>query len=136
MYRLNFNDNTGDIHVVGNLIEYKLGELHCEGESYNELDVLCDDSFVVFLNEKFKLNIIYNHERLKLINFELIYTSYDEFYLKMDSLLGYFDKTQFSNKKIDDVKPYTEYFYNWGVISVYSDLSLNICFSVRWGKEC
>ena len=48
VYRLNFNDNTGDIHVIGNLIEYKLGELHCEGESYNELDVLCDDSFVVF----------------------------------------------------------------------------------------
>ena len=37
---------------------------------------------------------------------------------KMDSLLGYFDKTQFSNQKIDDVKPYTEYFYNWGVVSV------------------
>lgn len=48
VYRLNFNDNTGDIHVIGNLIEYKLGELHCEGGSYNELDVLCDDSFVVF----------------------------------------------------------------------------------------
>lgn len=48
MYRLNFNDNTGDIHVIGNLIEYKLEELHCEGEIYNELDVLCDDSFVVF----------------------------------------------------------------------------------------
>jgi len=48
VYRLNFNDNTGDIHVIGNLIEYNLGELHCEGESYNELDVLCDDSFVVF----------------------------------------------------------------------------------------
>ena len=82
------------------------------------------------------LNIIYIQDKLKLINFKLVYESYDEFDLKMDSLLGYFDKTQFSNKKVDDVKPYTEYFYNWGVISVYSDLSLNICFSVRWGKEC
>ncbi|MNZ54855.1 hypothetical protein D3C78_727670 [compost metagenome] len=96
---LNFNSNAGDIHVVGTLIEYKLGEFHCEGQSYSDLDVLCDDLFLVFLNEKFKLNIIYNRERLKLINFELIYTSYDEFYLKMDSLLGYFDKTQFFNKK-------------------------------------
>ena len=57
MYRLNFNSNTGDIHVIGNLIEYKLGGFHCEGESCSELDVLCDDLFVVFLNEKFKLNI-------------------------------------------------------------------------------
>lgn len=112
MYRLNFNSNTGDIHVIGNLIEYKLGGFHCEGESCSELDVLCDDLFVVFLNEKFKLNIIYNHERLKPINFELIYTSYDEFYLMVDGLLGYFDKAQFLNKKVDDVKPYTEYFYN------------------------
>ena len=73
MYRLNFNDNTGDIHVIGNLIDYRLSDFYFEGESYNELDVLCDDLFVVFLNEKFKLNIIYNHERLKPINFELIY---------------------------------------------------------------
>ncbi|QQT58362.1 hypothetical protein [Acinetobacter johnsonii] len=42
------DDNTGDIHVIGNLIEYKLGGFHCEGESYNDLDVLCDDLFVVF----------------------------------------------------------------------------------------
>jgi hypothetical protein len=30
----------------------------------------------------------------------------------VDGLLGYFDKAQFLNKKVDDVKPYTEYFYN------------------------
>ena len=136
MYRLNFNSNTGDIHVIGNLIDYRLSDFYFEGESYNELNVLYENSFVVFLNEKFKLNIIYIQDKLKLINFKLVYESYDEFDLKMESLLGYFDKTQFSNKKVDDVKPYTEYFYNWGVISVYSDLSLNICFSVRWGKEC
>jgi hypothetical protein len=54
----------------------------------------------------------------------------------MNGLVGYFDKTQFLNKKVDDVKPYTEYFYNWGVVSVYGDLSLNIYFSVRWREEC
>ena len=69
MYRLNFNGNAGDICVIGNLIYYRLIDFNFWCENYNELDVLCDDSFVVFLNEKFKLNIIYNHERLKLINF-------------------------------------------------------------------
>ena len=91
---------------------------------------------VVFIGEIFNLSMIYNEKKLRLINFKLVYESYDEFDLKMNGLVGYFDKTQFLNKKVDDVKPYTEYIYNWGVISVYSDLSLNICFSVRWGKEC
>jgi hypothetical protein len=83
-----------------------------------------------------KSYIIYIQDKLKLINFKLVYESYDEFDLKMNGLVGYFDKTQFLNKKVDDVKPYTEYFYNWGVVSVYSDLSLNIYFSVRWREEC
>ena len=80
--------------------------------------------------------MISNEKKLRLINFKLVYESYDEFDLKMNGLVGYFDKTQFLNKKVDDVKPYTEYFYNWGVVSVYSDLSLNIYFSVRWREEC
>ena len=89
-----------------------------------------------FIGEIFNLSMIYNEKKLRLINFKLVYESYDEFDLKMNGLVGYFDKTQFLNKKVDDVKPYTEYFYNWGVVSVYSDLSLNIYFSVRWREEC
>jgi hypothetical protein len=43
--------------------------------------------------------MIYNEKKLRLINFKLVYESYDEFDLKMNGLVGYFDKTQFLNKK-------------------------------------
>jgi hypothetical protein len=148
MYPLSFNSNTGEVYVCENFIEYKLSSFFCEDDEINNLNSLSDDSFidfddekvflfnVVFIGEIFNLSMIYNEKKLRLINFKLVYESYDEFDLKMNGLVGYFDKTQFLNKKVDDVKPYTEYFYNWGVVSVYSDLSLNIYFSVRWREEC
>ncbi|QIO05488.1 hypothetical protein [Acinetobacter shaoyimingii] len=144
MYSLDLNCNTGDVYVRENLVECNLSSLINEDDKINCLNELSDDSFfdydneknfvfnVSFLNEDFHLSMIYNSKKLRLINFKLIYKSYDDFDLKMGNLTAYFDKTNFLNKHFDDEKPYVEYFYSWGVIALYSDLSLNIYFSIRW----
>lgn len=144
MYKLDLNINTGEVVISENLIEYNLSLFRNEDNSINYLNELSENSFidynneknfifnVFFLNEEFQLRMIYDNKKLRLINFKLIYKSYDDFSLKMDDLKKYFDKTKFINKKLDDVKPYVEYFYDWGIIAVYSDQSLNIYFSIRW----
>ena len=107
MYTLSFNSNTGEVYVCENFIEYKLSSFFCEDDEINNLNSLSDDSFidfddekvflfnVVFIGEIFNLSMIYNEKKLRLINFKLVYESYDEFDLKMNGLVGYFDKTQF-----------------------------------------
>lgn len=144
MYKLDLNCNTSDVYVRENLVECNLSSLIDEDDKINCLKELSDTSFidydneknfvfdVLFLDEKFQLSMIYNNKKLRLINFKLIYKSYEEFDLKMNNLTKYFDETKSSNKKADDVKPYIEYLYDWGVIALYSDLSLNIYFSIRW----
>lgn len=76
--------------------------------------------------------MIYNQGKLRLINLKVLYENYGDFDSIMENIVKYFDKTEFLNKRVDGVKPYIEYLYNWGVVSVYSDPSLNIYFSIRW----
>lgn len=64
MCRLNFNGNTGDIHVIGGLIDYNLSDFRCEAESTDELNYLCNDSFVDFDNEKiFLIDVDFLNEK-------------------------------------------------------------------------
>ena len=144
MYQLVFNINIGEVLINENSTEYRLSDFRCEAESADELNYLCNDSFVDFdnekiflidvdfINEKFKLNMIYNQEKLRLINLKVLYENYADFDSILENIIKYFDETEFSNKQVDGVKPYIEYFYNWGVVSVYSDQALNVYFSIRW----